>query len=456
MRGFVPTPEATVDAMVGRLFRNCRPRKESRLLDPGCGYGAFIEGVLRWCHRHNIACPEIVGVELDSEKINVAKRMLLNQPRVTLLQDDFLTINLDAFDYIIGNPPYVAIYGLSQEERAQYRRLFHTARGRLDLYLLFWERALRLLRPDGRLVFITPEKFTYVETARPLRVLLSSFQIEEIFFTPEDTFPGLVTYPTITTVVNAQPSISTAVETRDGKRTTLRVPCDGQSWQPLIHDSFPEINGSRTLQELAVRVSCGVATGADKVFVQASSTLPSELWRVSYPTLAGRELRLGEPLPEPRRRMLVPYDLEGRLLPEESLNGLGEYFNRSEVRRRLESRTCVKRKPWYAFHETPRLKQILRPKLLSKDVTPEPFFWIDRQGDIIPQHSVYYVVPRTSELLDPLADFLNSKESRCWLRSHCHRAASSFLRVQSAILKNMPVPDSLASSVGHDLSSYGP
>jgi hypothetical protein len=442
MKGFVPTPEATVDAMVKRLFTRRPPRKGSRLLDPGCGHGAFIEGVLRWCRRHDAPRPEIVGIEIDPEKIREASRALRGEPDVILIRGDFLTMQLESFDYIVGNPPYVAIQELSEEERARYRRQFHTARGRLDLYLLFWERALRLLCPEGRLVFITPEKFAYVETARPLREILSRFQVEEIFFAPEGTFPGLTTYPTITTVVNRMPSKPSVVETRDGERKSVRLPPGNASWQPAIQGSL-ELGGARMLKDLAVRVSCGVATGADEMFVLATARLPSDLKRLSYPTLAGRELRLGKPLPEPRWRMLTPYDQEGRLLPEERLAALGEYLTRPEVRRRLEARTCVQRKPWYAFHETPQLGEILRPKLLCKDVTPEPFFWIDRQGDIVPRHSVYYVVPQAPNLLDPLADFLNSAEVRSWLRSHCQRAANGFLRVQSSVLKRLPVPDDL-------------
>ena len=446
MRGFVPTPEAIVDAMVKQLFRKCPPRKGSRLLDPGCGHGAFIEGVLRWCRRNNAPRPEVVGIELDSEKIRETRSKLRGEPNVIIIQGDFLTIQPESFDYIVGNPPYVAIEELSEEERARYRRLFDTARGRLDLYLLFWERALRLLRPEGRLVFITPEKFAYVETARPLREILSRFQVEEIFFAPEDTFPGLTTYPTITTVVNRMPSEPTVVKTRDGERKSVHLPPGSESWQPVIQGSF-ELVGARTLEDLALRVSCGVATGADQMFVLATAQLSSNLKRLSYPTLAGRELRLGKPLPEARCRMLTPYDQEGRLLPEERLAALGEYLNRPEVRRRLEARTCVQRKPWYAFHETPQLSEILRPKLLCKDVTREPFFWIDRQGDIVPRHSVYYVVPQASDLLDPLADFLNSAEVRSWLRSHCQRAANGFLRVQSSVLKKLPVPDDLGALV---------
>jgi len=62
MKGFVPTPTATVDLMVERLFKGRPPHKESRVLDPGCGHGVFIEGVLRWCGRQNVPRPFIVGI----------------------------------------------------------------------------------------------------------------------------------------------------------------------------------------------------------------------------------------------------------------------------------------------------------------------------------------------------------------------------------------------------------
>src|SRR5262249_49114681 len=135
---------------------------------------------------------------------------------IQIRHDDFLTGPVEQFDFIIGNPPYVAIYGISEEEKALYRALYETARGRFDLYLLFFERALKSLKPGGRMVFITPEKFLYVETAAPLRRLLSDIEIEEIELVNEETFSGRVTYPTITTVVNRPHARATLVRLRDG------------------------------------------------------------------------------------------------------------------------------------------------------------------------------------------------------------------------------------------------
>ncbi|MBI3271773.1 MAG: hypothetical protein HYZ53_22470 [Planctomycetes bacterium] len=73
MKGFVPTPPEMVDLMVGKLFRGRPPRPDAGLLDPGCGTGAFIEGVLRWCEKRRVAPPRIVGVESDPRLLAAAR-----------------------------------------------------------------------------------------------------------------------------------------------------------------------------------------------------------------------------------------------------------------------------------------------------------------------------------------------------------------------------------------------
>ncbi len=40
------------------------------------------------------------------------------------------------------------------------------------------------------------------------------------------------------------------------------------------------------------------------------------------------------------------------------------------------------------------LPEMLRPKILFKDIGARPQFWVDWTGDIVPRHSVYYLVPR--------------------------------------------------------------
>ncbi|MGH7933714.1 MAG: Eco57I restriction-modification methylase domain-containing protein [Candidatus Binataceae bacterium] len=451
MRGFVQTPPDMVDHMVDRLFRGGPPKRTDNLLDPGCGTGAFLAGVMRWCRKNNAVGPEMIGSESEPGRARQAQDAFSGIDRVDIRRTDFLTSPIVRFDFIIGNPPYVAIYSLSEAEKHDYRAVYETARGRFDLYLLFFERALKSLKPGGRMVFITPEKFLYVETAAPLRRLLNRVQIEEIEFVDEQSFGGLVTYPTITTVINRPPAGDTLVRLRDGTQRRCRLDGTAASWLPLIRDAQEHSHGPR-LKDICIRVSCGVATGADDVFVREAAALEPELAAFARPTIAGRELtRPGEISHQPEHAMLIPYADDGTLLAQNELGALGHYLLR--MRERLVERTCVRRKPWYAFHETPPLPDILRPKILCKDITERPHFWIDRKGSLVPRHSVYYIVPTNTMNIEWLCSYLNSQDAARWLTGHCQRAANGFLRLQSNILKAIPVPDELVDQHRHKPAS---
>lgn len=442
MKGFVLTPRETVDAMVELLFRGRSPRADSTVLDPGCGTGAFIDGVIRWCERRQLALPRITGVELDPRHLPTLRAKFEQQRAVRLEPVDFLANGRMEYDYIIGNPPYVPITALSPAEKARYRARYATAYGRFDLYLLFFEEALRRLAPGGRLVFITPEKYLYVDTAGPLRELLTRWHVEEIRLLREDTFGDLVAYPTIT-VLNRAPPGTTRIVRRDGGMVTVTLTPGRDSWLPALEGGRAHL-ADVTLGDLCVRLSCGVATGADGVFVRAAADLDPGLRRFSYPTIAGRELTRATTELAPRFAMLIPYDTNGRLLPLERLEALGSYLLRTDVRRRLLERTCVKRKPWYAFHETPQLRDILRPKILCKDIDETPHFWVDRRGEIVPRHSVYYIVPREPGAIDEIAAYLRSPTAHEWLMRNCQRASKGFVRLQSHVLQRLPVPDEVA------------
>jgi adenine-specific DNA-methyltransferase len=440
MKGFVPTPPALVDLMVNRLFQNRLPVPEDTLLDPGCGDGVFLAGVVRWCVRNRCKLPRMVGIESEPGRARAARSAFALYSQVQIRQADFLAPTPERFDFIIGNPPYVPITGLDEDEKRIYRLGYETARGRFDLYLLFFERGIKTLKPGGRLVFITPEKFLYVETARPLRNLLGRLQIEEIRLVDEATFCDLVTYPTITTVANHAPAKTTAIILRDGQEARCRLNGGGESWIPIIRGSPVRDTEQVTLQDVCQRISCGVATGADSVFVRRMDTLDSDLMRFAHPTISGRELIQPGVLPNARFAMLIPYDPSGGLMDEVDLGALGEHLAMPVVRRRLMGRTCVRRKPWYAFHETPVLREIQKPKILCKDIGPKPCFWVDRGGEFVPRHSVYYIVPSESALLGPLAAYLNSPTAARWLLANCQRAANNFVRLQSTILKRLPLP----------------
>jgi len=430
--------------MVEKLFRNRLPRSDESLLDPGCGTGVFIEGIVRWCQKHDSPLPRIVGIESDPKHFQEAQKSFRHLESVTLVNGDFLTRRDERFDYVIGNPPYVPITGLTDDERGRYRREYRTAIGRFDLYLLFFEQALRLLKPEARLVFITPEKYLYVQSAEPLRRELARVSVEEINLIQEAAFGELTTYPTITTVVNSSPCRGTDIRLRDGQVRSINLRAAASSWLPLIN-GMDTARPKHTLADACLRISCGVATGADGVYITRTSALTAPLRRFAFMTVSGREIAVGAGM-ETAHSMLVPYSRSGMLLPEEQLGELGTYLSQPEIRSQLLHRTCALRKSWYAFHENPPLADILRPKILCKDIGSEPYFVVDATGEIVPRHSVYYLVPRDSSRLHELCDYLNSDGSRQWLMSHCQRAANGFVRLQSHVLKRMPLPANLVST----------
>lgn len=435
-KGQVFTPPSIVDIMVEKLFRKRYPKPDDSVLDPGCGTGAFINGILRWCKEKNISPPRIVGVESDPRLIDKAQKFLSeNYENIALLNQNFLLEKFDYYDFIISNPPYLRIEELDESERKIYREKFETAVNRFDLYILFFEKALKNLAPSGRLVFITPEKYEYTLTTKPLRKLMSKYHIEEIHHINEDAFKGLVTYPSIITI-NHDKGRSTKIIHRDGTSMTVDLPTDGSRWISVIKGESELVESDIVLEDICLRVSCGVATGADRVFVMHEDKVPTNLRIYAHPTVSGKQLT-----PEGIKLsdiMLIPYDRSG-LLPDEKLKEFKDWL--SKYKDILNSRTCVTkgRRKWYAFHENPPMADILKPKILCKDISKDPKFWLDDGGEVIPRHSVYYIVPKNSDILLKLFDYLNSEESCKWLIAHCQRAANSFIRLQSSVLKKLPI-----------------
>lgn len=68
------------------------------------------------------------------------------------------------------------------------------------------------------------------------------------------------------------------------------------------------------------------------------------------------------------------------------------------------------------------------------------------EGDVVPRHSVYYIIPKDNVDLDDLLEYLNSEEARAWLEAHCQKAHNDYYRLQSSVLKELPVPEEMGES----------
>jgi len=448
MKGHVPTPDTLAEKMVRRLFRDNEPTSDDHILYPGCGDAPFAAAVERVCDDEGWAYPDGVGIEMNTEHLPRARDRGLRH--VGFEEQDFLAdemLEYGEFEYIVGNPPYVPIEGLDEDEKTRYKATFTTATGRFDLYLLFFERSLSMLAEDGVLSFVTPEKYEYVDTAAPLRRLLTSngITVEDIEHIPEDAFTGLITFPCITTIQRTRDCEETRVKLRDGSTHTTDLP-GGESWASSIRDAdLEDMQTGAVLGDITERISPGVATGADKVFVMNRDGVPDlvdDEW--VRPTVSGSQLREFDG-PYTDSVFVCPYKDDGDLASEDELGTTLDWLE--SHRERLEDRSCVENgKKWYAWHENPPMEDILQPKIVFRDIAKEPRFWPESEGDVVPKHSVYYAVPREGVPVDDLIKYLNSPEARVWMEANCQKAHNGYYRLQSRVLKDFPVPAEWADS----------
>lgn len=469
MIGQHPTPPGIVRRMLAMSDVPGLARRGARVLDPGCGEGAFLLPILEEYaaqaatqgHSVEWILERVCGVELDPRPAQACRQQATDvlaahgfqsSPKdlaQLVVEGDFTRFEEGGFDLVIGNPPYVRLEGLAEEDRRRYRRQFTSAVNRYDLYFLFFEQGLRLLAKNGQLCFITPQKYAQVWSGSGLRRLLATRELQQILILAEDAFPDLVTYPAITHLRNRAPPPGHEVQVVDERQTSTRalfqVSLSEAPWFRLFGDQ-EEPQGGLTLADVCSRIAVGVATGADGVFEitpDEARMMPPEFIRAA---LAGRDLPNEEGSTiEARSQVIFPYDGAGRLVPETSLGAAAEYLGMSHHKDRLLRRSCHAKgsRAWYEYHERPRPKEFEAPKIVVQDIQKHPVFHIDRTG-AMPKHSVYYIVPKDADLIEPLAAYLNSDKARAWLERNCMSAAGGHLRLQSKTLARLPVPASLS------------
>ena len=88
------------------------------------------------------------------------------------------------FDVVIANPPYVSAIEakktISAEERESYKTRFSSAKGTYDLYVIFFELGLRLLKEDGVLTYISPSKYLSAKYAEALRSFILRYTLLQL------------------------------------------------------------------------------------------------------------------------------------------------------------------------------------------------------------------------------------------------------------------------------------
>ncbi len=250
-QGIYYTPTYIVDYIVkktlGELLKdkNADPEK-IHILDPACGSGSFLiksfdvlyeyfkkkTGEESFTIRNKIVTENIFGVDLDTKAVEIARLNLLlkateKRYKLPMLQQNIrcgnsliddpetagedkyfnwedkfkdIIIKEGGFDIVIGNPPYIRNTELSDKDKEFFGRAYSSAYKQYDIFVLFFDIGLKLLKDNGYLGFITSNKFIASEYGEKLReLILKKCKILSIIDVSNlKIFKDASTYPVIT------------------------------------------------------------------------------------------------------------------------------------------------------------------------------------------------------------------------------------------------------------------
>jgi type I restriction-modification system DNA methylase subunit len=206
-----------------------------------------------------------------------------------------IVVEEGGFDVIIGNPPYVRIQTLPKDHVGFFNENYVSATGNYDIYALFVERGLQLLKPGGILGFILPHKFFQAVYGQGLRKLISEQKalMEVVNFRDNQIFEEASTYTCLLFLQKGRERtfkysevakledpekqlqiIREHEEYHDDRMRVGRIP-KKQVTEALWSFSFGEEaelfeklrNVGTTLGDVSKRIFQGVITSADTVFL---------------------------------------------------------------------------------------------------------------------------------------------------------------------------------------------
>jgi adenine-specific DNA-methyltransferase len=470
-------------------------------VEPAAGEGAFLSQMIerlfdscRLLGRPISDCASsLIAYELDEASANRARAMAMQvltvrgvKPQIAeglahawVRTGDYLldSMSVEA-DFVIGNPPYVRLEDIPEDTARFYRDAYPTMRGRADLYIAFFEAALRQLKDAGACAFICADRWMRNQYGAELRELITSaFAVEVVLeMHHADPFQDEVdAYPAITVIrrgpqgraivasagpdVENTPSRILAASLHEDAHSepaalpvglrTARVdkwfrgsnpwPCHSPEQLALLRrleEEFPSL-------ETSAKVGIGVATGNDSVFITKDAHL------VESSRLL--KLALAKDITDGRMKwsghyLVDPWNCDG-LVALNRYPRLCAYFEEHATELKKRHTAIKSAHAWYktidrvthALTETPKLyiadiKDILDPVL--------------DHGETYPHHNLYFI--QSDEWnLEVLGGLLISAIGQFFVESYGVRMRGGYLRFQAQYLRRIRVPNPKALSKAH-------
>jgi type I restriction-modification system DNA methylase subunit len=340
------------------------------------------------------------------------------------------------FDCIIGNPPYIRIQTMKEWAPLEveiYKQLYQSAgAGNYDIYVVFVEKGLSLLNPQGRLGFILPHKFFNAKYGEPVRALISTGKhlSHVVHFGDQQVFKGATTYTCLMFLDKAGSDACQFVKVDDldkwreaqtAPSAIAEVGDDHTGGRPsaptagsiaagaitAMEWNFSVGAGSAVLEKLSkmpvklgliAHIFVGTQTSADDVYVLSdcqvqgrfvsgySKSLGQQVKIESactVPFLHGKEIRRYEP-PESNSRLICPYEISNdsfSLLTTQKLSQkypfAFAYLTSNKAKLTSREKGRFKGDNWYAFGYPKSMTLFQRSKIIVPDYNNVASFTYD-------------------------------------------------------------------------------
>ena len=167
-----PTPIDCVIEMINKIPNDLWSKPELSILDPCCGNGNFsipiLFELLKYHDKQTILENILEFNDINESRLqNVRKVFCSDKYNLKITNNDFIAFNNEKkYDLIVANPPYAKL--LENGKRASKNH---------NLIKDFIEKALSQLKPNGYLLFITPDNWMSYADRNVLIEIITSLQI---------------------------------------------------------------------------------------------------------------------------------------------------------------------------------------------------------------------------------------------------------------------------------------
>ena len=378
--GQVYTPDFIVKNILDLVGYSGKCILRRHIIENSCGDGAFLIEVLRrylaQCEKGKIAKDEvrrqletyIHGIELDEEehaKCIANLNALADEYGISDVSWDIRcqdAMDCDCYDgkmdYVVGNPPYVRIHNLGQ--RGHIKQFDFAKMGMTDLYLVFFEIGLRMIKKDGVLGYITPSSYFNSSAGSVMRsYFVKNNLLNAVVDLKHYQAFSATTYTAITVLKNGSQNVD-YYEYDEREKAPVFV-CNLSSDDYCINGSFyfsskdnllslrKIIDNNRSYRE-TISVKNGFATLADGVFISDEFEFDEYVIPV-IKSSTGEKKKCFFPY---KNNKIVPLD---NLINDEKIKSF--LLNNEDV---LKKRSITNEELWYGFGRTQAINDVYKNK----------------------------------------------------------------------------------------------